>query len=203
MKISVLNRTDSCPNSINEWELYFGKLEQELDKAQLLISHIVIEGQPIYADFTDYIKENILAIHDVEIVVCSLEQYISEIVMATVQYTEKAVNHVGTLATEFYQIPSSQTWSSFSDFLEGMQWIIEAFVIIEKSGWPGKIVNYQVWNEYAQLVLQIQEQVENLSEAMQSSDTTLIGDIISYDIKPNLQVMQEVLRKLLISKVNK
>jgi len=83
-----------------------------------------------------------------------------------------------------------------------MQWIIETFVIIEKNGWAGEVLDYQAWNEYARLVLHIQEHVKDLNQALQSADTTLIGDILSYDIKPDLQNMQEALEKLLTSKVD-
>jgi|LSQX01.3.fsa_nt_gb hypothetical protein len=202
MKISVLDRIDTCPNSIRDIELYFEKLAQELEATQLLIGHVIVDGQPVYEEFVEYLKENIDGINEVEIVLYNLQQYISETLASAAQYTEKAVNELGNMAKEFYQIPSRETWNNFSDLLEGMQWIIETFVIIEKNGWAGEVLDYQAWNEYARLVLHIQEHVKDLNQALQSADTTLIGDILSYDIKPDLQNMQEALEKLLTSKVD-
>ena len=176
----------------------FGTIDKILAEKNLELGYLIIDDQPIFEDLHNYLSEHLVEIKKIEVIVKYTKKIVFETINSTEQYLSNAIPQIKTLAEEFYQQPSDYTWSKLVDLFEGLQWIIESVVKIDKIKDLGEIVtHYQIWNEYVQGVSELSPVIPEIESAMVGKDNVLIGDLLLYEVIPNFEKMLASLKFLL------
>lgn len=176
--------TKQILNEINEY----------LEKRELMFSHLIIDGFPVYENIDTYFNDNIKSIDRVEVVIQTMNELVNEAIQTVYKYIVNAIPLITELAEEFYQQPNQKTWTKLNDLFEGIQWIIETLTRIDSIKNLSEIVcDYNVWNEYVQGVSQLSIIIQGLEEVIIEKDIISIGDMLLYEITP---IFESLLDKL-------
>lgn len=176
--------TKQILNEINEY----------LEKRELMFSHLIIDGFPVYENIDTYFNDNIKRIARVEVVIQTVNELVNEAIQTTYKYLVNAIPLMTELAEEFYQQPNQKTWAKLNDLFEGIQWIIESLTRIDSIKNLSEIVNdYKVWNEYVQGISQLSFIIRGLEGIIIEKDSISIGDMLLYEITP---IFESLLDKL-------
>lgn len=203
MIIYIQEECLSFDNDLQKVQSCFDQIEDILKKKDLKLSHLIIDDHPIYEDYYNYFIQNIENINRVIVVIQNIETLVNNTIVSTFNYLNNGIPIVKSLSEEFYQLPGKVTWENLNDFFEGMQWIIETVAKIEPIKNLDKILaHYETWNEYVQLVSELNEIIPQFEDAMVNRDNILIGDLLLYEIIPVFEKMTEKLMFLLPSEVD-
>ena len=180
MQVKILNQNHKFDNTLESIPLIIAEIQQVTESAQMVLSHFIIDdGQEIYEDFDVYLKENIQDIKQLEIVLIGVEQMFFKMIKSASDYLERALPQIQTLADEFYQTPTENTWTRFVQLLDGMSWLTECM---------------ELFNQRSREVIQIgefKEKLDELENAVKNSDLILIGDLITYEVLPILEAFSK------------
>lgn len=129
---------------------------------------------------------------------------VNETIISTEEYIGKAIPLINKLGEEFYNQANQKTWSQLTYLFEGIQWIIQSLTQIDSIKNLSSIVNdYGIWNEYVQVVSQLNNIIPELETAIISEDNILIADILLYEIIPVFKTMYEKVTFLVPKVVDK
>ena len=126
-----------------------------------------------------------------------LDDMIRDILASTVHYIEGAMTEIGKLADEFYRGPEQGTWVKLQQLIEGIEWInsgAEAIVNSRKS--------HHGAYEYVKAATEMRSKLMEFEEAIRNSDMVLIGDLLSYEIAPMLESIQNTANDIVNSEVD-
>lgn len=151
-------------------------------------SHLVIDGVEIYANFEEYLEDNISNIRDVNMAFLTITEYIVEILISTSEYLNRAIPAVEELAKDFYNKVNTEVWQQVNNLLEGIQWLSGTFNTIDSlPNLTGLLDDYEKWNLYSQALRELQEVTASLEEPLQFADYVTVSDIMLYEIKPAME----------------
>ena len=162
----------------------------ELLSKDYYFSHYIADGIEVLESHEDYLNQNINEIKRIEIIGKTVKEFVNDILLSAEAYINRATPELGTLAEEFYINAKADSWSRFSELLEGLQWITDMLSSIEDS--TVKPLN---WGEYAQISTEMQGILKNLEKALLNEDHVLIGDLIEYEIIENFKALGEEIQK--------
>jgi len=203
MKINILDKTLEYENRIEVLDDIFNKINHMVSSANLVFSHLNIDGIDVYEDHYDYFLDNIRNIEEVKVVTKTIKEISQDIILSTIDYIDRAMPEIEILADEFYKQPSQDSWHKLIQLLEGIKWIIDSFVIIDFNPELKDIVNgYEEWNLYAKDIHELSELIGEFEEILENSDFVSTADILSYEIVPLFEEMQEKLLKLISEEVD-
>lgn len=202
MKIYILNKTLEYENNRKAIDNIFKDIEDIISKSEYIFSHLVIDGYDIYGDFNNYFSDNIKSIQEVKVVTKTVKELAQNILLSTIDYIERAVPEIEILSNEFYKTPEKETWNKLTQLIEGMNWIIESFTMIDVNRELKSIVSsYEEWNMYAKDVYQLGELIGEFKEILENQDFISVADILSYEIVPLFNEMKEKLEGLVCEEV--
>lgn len=185
MKLTFFEQTIEVENTMAKVDQAFASVNEKLAEGDYVFSHLMIDGQPFYNEFEEYIAENVASIQEIEVVVKTTKEMINEILLSTESYLQGALPEIEKLVDEFYNNPTEQTWVKYEQLLEGIHWIVSAISAVDQT--KHEIEN---WNEYLTKVASLQNELQGLSEAMENQDYVLLADIIQYEIMPILEAIK-------------
>ncbi|MGF7059787.1 hypothetical protein [Brassicibacter mesophilus] len=192
MKVYILDKVLEYNNDKNIIDDILQEINNALERTDYFFSHLIVDGQEVYEDYNGYFLDNIKNIKEVKVVSRTLKELTENIMLSTIDYFNRAIPEINMLSNEFYKTPTQGSWSKLADFLEGIAWIMDTFITIDTNARIGDIVsNYEEWNLYAKNIYALQEQLEQLEEAMKNKDIVLLADILSYEIIPLFKSMKE------------
>lgn len=142
-------------------------------------SHLIVDGLDVFEEPEPYLADELPHIAELEVVAQTAAQLINNSLLTAEDYLKRAQPEMTVLADCFYQQPSAEQWASFSDMLEGMQWLHQIIASID--GMKAKPSN---WDEYLKLAATLEVELKNLEEAVENSDTVLMADMIQYELLP-------------------
>lgn len=151
----------------------------ELLADQYYYSHLIVDGKEIYEQLESFLIESLESISIIELVVKTVRDFVDEVLIMAKNYLTDAIPEMTSLSDGFYQNPSSEHWSEFSNMLEGMQWLNQTINLIDKSK-----VRPANWNECIKLAAEFEMELKNLEQAVVNIDSVLIADIIQYELLP-------------------
>src|SRR5690606_16279817 len=97
----------------------------------------------------------------------------------------RAVPEIEILSNEFYKTPEKETWNKLTQLIEGMNWIIESFTMIDVNRELKSIVSsYEEWNMYSKHIYKLGELIKEFQEILENQDFISVADILSYEIVP-------------------
>ncbi|WP_050179831.1 hypothetical protein [Domibacillus robiginosus] len=142
-------------------------------------SHLVVDGIEVYEEPEHYLNENSESIEKLQLIARTAKEFTNDILVSAEMYLKGAASELAKLSDSFYNNPSANSWSNFSDMLEGMQWLNHIINCIDQMN-----EKPQNWDEYLKLAAALEVELKNLEEAVGNRDNVLIGDSIQYEIMP-------------------
>lgn len=203
MRINILDKTLEYENDRKVVEDIFKDIEDIVSKSNYIFSHLVIDGYEVYEDFNGHFIDNIRNINEVKVVTKTVKELSQDILMSTIDYIEGAIPEIEVLSNEFYKTPTKETWNKFVELIEGINWILETFTVIDMNEELKNIVSsYEKWNLYAKDIYTLKELMAELEEILENQDFISAADILSYEIVPLFNEMKENLEGLVCSEVD-
>lgn len=198
MKIYIEDEILEFANKKDEIDNILSKIDESVDNLSKILSHMVVDSLEIYEDYYDYFLDNIRVIEKVEIITLTYKELVDEILVSTLDYVNRTPEKIELLSNSFYKTPNTQAWNNLNDLLGGISWIINTFNSIDQDKRLKDVVSsYEEWNLYAKEIFSIQEILMDFEESIVNKDNITIGDILSYEIVPIFNNINERLLKLL------
>ena len=119
-----------------------------------------------------------------EVIAISAKVFVDDLLLSSEEYTERAIPHITMLFNAFYINPTQENWIELSEVLEGIQWLLSMVEAIDNS-----IVRPSNWTEVMTPIAGLKEELGNLEEALENTDTVLIADMLQYEILPVFEVL--------------
>jgi len=157
----------------------------ELLKENYYFSHFIADGIEVYEDHEEYLTVNVDRIEKLEVIAKTEKEFLNEILLSAEEYLKRAKPELASLPDGFYSNPSPEIRSNFSQLIEGLQWLDEMLLVIDKSN-----ERPADWNQCMELSQSMKEEIVNLSEAIDNSDNILIADIIQYEFIPIFESLE-------------
>lgn len=202
MIIHILGKSLEYENKQEVLDTIFKEIDNIVNSANMIFSHLIIDGQEVYNDFYDYFLDNMKNIQEVKVVTRTAKEAFEEILLSTIDYLNRAIPEIEVLSNEFYKTPSRESWGKLGDLLEGIKWIMDTFMIIDADFGLKNIVNsYEDWNIYAEDIYKLNELLIEFEEILENSDFVSTADILSYEIIPLFNDMKKKLEKLISEEV--
>lgn len=186
MNLILNNERYEYENTQEHVNELFQKINEETEKFNLHVSHLIVNGEDVYENHGEYILEKLEVIDTVEVVTKTAKEMLNDILISAESYLSAALPEIDLLVNDLYNNPTEETWGKFSQLIEGLQWLIQMIQTIDQ--FEQKLEN---WDNYLMVVGSIQNEVNTLMEAMENMDTVLIADIIQYEIQPLLMQLKE------------
>lgn len=157
-------------------EVMINKINQLLDD-NYYFSHLIIDDKEVFDDPEQYLQDYLSEIKELEIVAKTAKEFTNDVLLSAEEYIERAKPQIDSLADDFYQNPTSESWHKFTYLLEGIQWINQMIQTIDTAKEkPNNWMNYLKINNTLDLEL------KNMEEAIENNDSVLIADLIKYEI---------------------
>lgn len=173
------------PTTENVFEKINGLLSKDY-----YFSHFIADGIEVHEGHEEYLNQNIKEIENIEIIAKTVKEFVNDILLSAESYINRATPELGTLSEEFFDNPNADSWSRFSQLIEGLQWLTDMLTLIGDSN--GKPLN---WARYVEVSNDMKGILKNLEEALQNEDHVLIGDLIQYEIIENFKALGEEIQK--------
>jgi len=196
MKVKLLDRTIEVSDENKDIHTIPNLIRKEMEKANLYISYMIIDGEEIYEDYDEYLLEHGKDIEEIVVKARTLKELVLEVLISSDQYIKRMAPAVQVLADDFYR-EEVEVWDKLSQLIEGIQWLMDSFTMIDRIPTLIDLIgDYVAWNEYAQNIKALQEMVAVMEEPIQFKDSILLADLIKYEILPLLASMQNKLKKI-------
>ena len=197
MKIYIENQILEFDNDRNEIDNILNRIDEEITKASKVLNHMVINDNEIFNNYYDYFLDNINSIEKVEVILITYKELVNDTLSSTLDYLNRTPNLIDDLADSFYKSPDRKSWKNLDDLLEGIGWIINTYVTIDKDKNLNDVIgNYENWNLYSKEIMSLNEILPDFEDALSNQDNVSIADILSYEIKPIFETMAERLSEL-------
>lgn len=142
-------------------------------------SHLLVAGEEIIEDPEIYLTKNLGNIDTVEVIAVAAKEFVNELLLSGEEYAKRAVLSITTLAEEFYNAPTPNSWTELGGLFEGVQWMMTMIETVRQS-----TVSPSNWNSVLMHSSALQEELGNLEEALENVDLVLIADMLQYEVLP-------------------
>ncbi|WP_080843992.1 hypothetical protein [Cytobacillus gottheilii] len=184
MKLNAMGMEFTFENSEKGTSELIEKINELLANGDQYFSHLNIDGIEIYSEHSDYIVGNINDIKEITLKLSTVEEFISNLLVSLYDYTNGGIPEIKKMVDEFYQNPTDQTWETLTLLLEGIAWIYQTVKSIDDTNH-----NIAGWEEILKSIATFDVELPNLLEALENKDSTLIADIILYEILPQFEII--------------
>ncbi len=179
-ELLILNNESNAVEVIGAVNKLIGK--------ELIFSHLVIDDLTIYSDHESYIEKYINDMKVINIIAKTKTDHINDTLLTTESYLKNSYIAINDLIEQFYNVPTEESWNIFKQLTEGIQWLIEMIVMIDQL--KERPTN---WQRYVDVYHQLEQNIPELADAIESQDSILIADVINYEIKPLFETLQHLI----------
>jgi hypothetical protein len=187
MNVRMLDYQWDAINDAAAIAMVFDKVKVILEELKSHISHLIVDDIEIYEEFEEYIFDHMNEIRIVQVGVQSLKQMTDNLLVSLDDYLNRAIPELHRLVNEFYAGPTEDSWNTFVQMIEGVEWIIHVMSLLE--------ANQIIIDQDSILELQLNEKLKLLSVSLEQQDVTLMGDLISYELIPELEQIYGSVKK--------
>jgi hypothetical protein len=198
MEVKILEQTWILANDQQAVDQLFRQMDELLQAKGYHLNHLVVDGVEVYEEIETYIQDRAADVKLIHIEVGTIQQFADQMLVSADTYLTRAMPGVAKLIDIFYQGNGDAAWEKFDQLLEALEWMlrtVHSFHDVRIT-----YTNKQVYLLYEQ---QLREKVKILLDAVERSDMTLIGDLLNYEIQPELQLLHIEIRKTLDSEVTR
>ncbi|UFJ40055.1 hypothetical protein LOK74_18755 [Brevibacillus humidisoli] len=187
MRVLIKEKEYFFENNVQAVEQMIELINTSISTSGLLFSHVIVDGVEIFADPARYISENLNNIELVKVHLVTPTEYLYDLLRTGKEYIGGAIVQLPLLVDEFYNVPTSDSWIKLSQLTEGIQWFQQTALFIQE------VRSLPKWAAGIQDVFQFASILSQLEEAVNQEDSTMIGDIIQYEILPRFEDISRIL----------
>lgn len=191
MEVLFQDQTWQVANTAPDVEILFNRMAALLVEHKLHISQMTVDGKEIYGDYQEYIMQQLSEIKRIDINVVTIKQFADELIASSYAYCAQAIQQLPQLSTQYYQTPTQETWQQFQSFLEGVEWLTQLIRLIGDLAIP-----YSNVAVFPEIGLALSQTMSELLEGMEQQDHTTIGDLLQYEILPQIEKLQHELHQI-------
>ncbi|MEK5323154.1 hypothetical protein [Aeribacillus sp. FSL M8-0254] len=170
-------------DNLDELEKFMKHVNDRLNENGLVFSHFLVNGTPFYSDIQDLINEYSNQEVPVEIVGITEREWMLELKHEGYQYIERAEQVLIQLSEKLYAGENTgDIWQQFVHLSEGLNYLYQIFS------------QSKLGENHENIVAGIRSVSEQLLQAMENLDFTLIADFIQYELLPLFAQMKEILK---------
>jgi len=173
----------------------FERVNELVGEKDTVFSHLVVDNIDVYENHEVYINDRLLEIMRIEIVTKTAAVSIHETMDSIHEYLERAIPALKELVNNSFESFDSNIWNGINQLAEGMQWILQFTAFVE-----GRDHKPSHWGDIEKSISQCEASFKQLMEGIESEDTVLISDILSYEITPAYEELKDSLEKSLHDK---
>lgn len=179
MKIILFDQTFLCNNEIKAVDQLFEQLVQSLTETGQGIGCLEVDGVEVYTDFEQYITEHLSSIEVIIIKIKTEKELLDDTLSSVRNYLARAIPEIDKLVDHFYQGVTSETWNTFAQLLDGLQYIMECLdVVTFHNDW------YLNAEQFAHAKENLSQKIIMLQNAAESQDRVWLSDVLLYEIIP-------------------
>ena len=162
-------------------QVLIDKMFEEAEQHELVFSHVTIDGIDVYENIEEYVREHFESIEHIEMKFITVDELVGGILQSTNEYVERAIPELYALSEECYQSPGTTTWGKLQQLIEGIQWLEQTAVFLEKNR------DNPLSSQIDTSLFSFSNEVLIMGEAIEGQDFILLGDIIQYEIIPKFE----------------
>ncbi|NLK33929.1 MAG: hypothetical protein GX301_00555 [Gracilibacteraceae bacterium] len=183
IKVEVLDRVFQYDSSEKGAEDIIQSVSDITSQSGLILDCMDIDGNRIYAEYDEYIRENIGSIKDIFVRFVTEDEFIKDIIQTTYSYIQGVLPEIQPIIDSLYTGQKDAGHiDNLGDLMEGIAWIFSVNLeIIAK--YPGnKFLSSLLSLNYEENIQRLEEAFNELKAAIMNMDYILIADILNYEI---------------------
>jgi len=198
MEIKILDDTIQLNNEVSSIEI-MNIINENLQVRNLILDRMIVDGRIVQEDFEEYLNDRVREISIVEVHTIPWKEWMDDALIMALQYLERAILGVRKLSDDFYRGNSEDTWQTLEQLLEGIQWLAELIHNLEQKGTQ----YYPSWDTSISLAFSLRELLDNLEEAMTTSNLVSVADVLAYQVKPLLETLGQDIQRTVDTEVKR
>lgn len=194
MRLKIRDQHFEYANTVEGIRHLVADIEGFLKSTDTMWDEMIINGHSIFDpdQFIEYVQDHLDAIDGMELKVATKKEIEDSSILLIDEYLDRAIPELIPLSKEFYQEQTSETWTRFSQLTEGLQWLIQAQYHLHQAG---------RWDQTLLESTDLKHILTDLEQAIQTGDTVLIGDLITYEMKPMYEKMKRLVSEIIDKEV--
>lgn len=184
MKLTVDQQQEqTIPRTVEAFNACWETETASIIKMNRLIYYVKIDNQVMYQGYEEYLLNHLNTINAIDIVTLSRQESILETEKTLDEYLDRFIDASIELSKKFYGELTEETWNGFSDFIQGLDWIIKALefnIVLFQNG--GEDIP-----EYLLIIENLGAVVTEMDQSLEQQDFVAVADLIQYEIIPLLQ----------------
>lgn len=184
MEIKLFDRVFICENRLEAVDQAFEQIHQLLMTSNQRVSCLEVDETAVYTDFERYIANNLAEINTIIVRVKTLKELLDEAIVSIQDYAARAIPEIDKLVDQFFREVNQETWNTFSNLLEGLQFIMDTLEVLSSQ--------QALCKSFERFILLKQEMARkicSLQAALESQDRVRLSDVLLYEIIPSLQAL--------------
>ncbi|GAA5415662.1 hypothetical protein Pryu01_00693 [Paraliobacillus ryukyuensis] len=190
MKLILDEKVINLQNQLTSVSEIFMHIKNHLDETEKKFSHMEFDGEEIYEDFEEVIIERLSNLEVLEVVFVTLNELLNDLYHTGESYLKRALPEIRKTFDLFYQGSTEMAWTNMEQILIALNWVNQLVDSIDKL--DHKPSN---WEEYVVAITTIRNELPQLEDGIKAKDSTLIADILNYEIVPGLEALKQALTK--------
>lgn len=159
---------------------------ESISKQVRFIHYVQIDGQDLYDGYEQYLINNFEQVQSVNIKTLSVLESINDTEESLDEYLDRFIDISLDLAMHFFGDLTEEDWRTFSSFITGLNWIVNALefdkVLFQNQG--------TVIPTYLDVINELGLFINQMEQSLLEQDYVSVGDLIKYEIIPALQVFR-------------
>ncbi|WP_434511445.1 hypothetical protein [Desulfitobacterium sp. AusDCA] len=189
MQIILLGQTYTCENNMFAIEQIFQKLSQILMENGQRIVGLEVDGVEICSNFDQYITDHLNNVQTIVVKVTTEQEFLNDSLLSIHEYIERAVLEIDKLVDQFYHEVSSETWNTFAQLLEGLQYIMGSLALVtQHEEWYFNIRQFVLAQE------NLSKAIVMLQNAAENKDRVWLCDALLYEIIPSFKLLSRAIQ---------
>lgn len=194
MIVHILNQKYEINNKEISAEEFLLDIQKQLEEKELILSYLRINQEDVYDSFSEIVIDHWQTIEQLDFITRTYDEHVMDILITSRDYLGNAIPIVKEEADEYYKSVYHDNWMRLKELFEGIQWMFSSIESI-------RILNIEIEDKEFDLYMdglnELQKIMPDLLDAMESEDTTLIGDLLKYELIPIFEGMYHQLVELL------
>lgn len=184
MELIILGNTYFIDKNENSTRMIQKEVETIIHSGEYILSHFTIDDIDVFQDEYLYIQENLENIERLVVQLRTRKEFYQEVVNSLHNYLERAIPEMNATVGTFYQGKSEESWGIVLNFIDAFQWIAQSLEFINRES-----------GQKFPSIHEFQSAISNMMAAINDSDLSLTGDIISFEIIPFLSHVNDICKK--------
>jgi len=188
MRLYVLDEKYEYENNSAGVLQLFATIQEHIEQRQYLLYSMQVNDEIIYSDYEPYVEQHLDNIQTIAAELITIEQWGHRTIMELKRYLKQSLTAIVPVVDAFYNGGSEQTRKSFSQFIEGLEWIVTATNALHSAELEQEVVGNVV-----QHVQKVAPFLNDIVKTMENNDYIHLADLLHYELLPLLQTMSDEL----------